>query len=86
MKDYRLHMCLLDGTYLARCVAQNFYTEELTFEVEKDGERFTRPSDSGVEIYDKGDTEDGTPTFDEVKHRLRRIDEEGSGTEDELGR
>lgn len=71
MDDYRGEMCLIEGKYLAKCISQDFYTRTLTFEVEPDGDTFTREGDYGVEIYVEKES-----TFDDVKHRLPTIDQE----------
>lgn len=65
MNDYRNRMCLLDGQYLARCVAQDFIFQVLTFEVCPDGDTFTRQGEHGVERYDEQEL-----TFEDVKSRL----------------
>lgn len=70
MDDYRGYICLIDGEYLAKCVGQDFYSGTLTFEIEPDGDTFTRDGEYGIEIYAKGDKK---LTFDDVKNRLRRL-------------
>ena len=71
MEDYRGEICLLDGKYLAKCIGQDFYYEELTFEVSPGGLTFVRKGDLGVEIVN-----DKQKSFDEIKHLLPRINDE----------
>jgi hypothetical protein len=68
MNDYRDMLCLLDGKYLAKCVGQDFLAMTLTFEVSPDGETFTRKGEYGVEVY-----KDGKLSFEDVKHKLPRL-------------
>lgn len=70
MNDYRNKMCLLDEKYLAKCVSQDFIAEELTFEIEPDGQTFIRQGEFGVEVYLEGETQ-----FEDIKHLLPRIKE-----------
>lgn len=69
MNDYRGKMCVLDGEYVAKCVGQDFFARELTFEVEPGGETFTRLGEHGIEIYEQ------EVTFDDVKHMLSKLNE-----------
>lgn len=69
MNDYRGKMCVLDGEYVAKCIGQDFIARELTFEVEPDGETFTRLGEHGVEVYEQ------ETTFDDVKHKLPKLKE-----------
>ncbi len=71
MDDYRGKLCVLDGEYLAKCIEQDFITGTLTFEIEPNGETFTREGDFGVGVYKDGDL-----TFDDIKHLLPRVNEE----------
>ena len=68
MDDYRLKMCLIEGEYLALCIGQDFSERKLTFEVEPDGDTFIRYGDLGIEVYEVSEL-----TFEDVKHRLKRI-------------
>lgn len=73
MNDYRGKLCLLDGEYIAKCIIQDFLSQELTFEVSPGGETFTRQGEGGVEVHNEGT---GKLSFDDVKHKLPKIKKE----------